>query len=253
MAKTEEYMNSDCKIIAHRGNASEAPENTLPAFGQALEMEANGVELDVHLSRDGVPVVIHDERLERTTSGSGLVAEQDAAALTALDAGGWFDPPFSDVRIPLLAEVLDLFAHTEFEVHLELKTTHRPYPGMARKVAAMVLERGMESRVVVSSFHHPSLLEVREAAPALPLAALLYGDLIAPWEYALQHGFQGLHPGFRSVDAELAGQCRARGLALRPYTVDDPLEAQRLMALGVDGIITNVPRRMLALQQERGK
>ncbi len=243
-------MNSPTKIIAHRGNSSGAPENTLEAFRQAVNIGAHGVELDVQLSRDGVPVVIHDETLERTTDGTGAVAAHSAAEITALSAGLWFDPPFPAARPSTLDDVLDALSPTGLEIHLELKTANHPYPGLAEAVAALVRRRALADRVMISSFNHHTLLEVQRCAPELSLAALVYGRMIAPWEYAVRHGFQGLHPEYRSVDAELAGNCRERGLALRAYTVDDPEAARRLMNLGLDGIMTNVPGRILSLQKQ---
>ena len=242
-------MNPPTKIIAHRGNASGAPENTLEAFRHAVDIGAHGVELDVQLARDGVPVVIHDETLERTTDGTGAVAAHSAAEITALSAGLWFDPPFPRARVSTLDAVLEALAPTGLEIHLELKTANHPYPGLAEAVAELVRRRALADRVMISSFNHHTLLEVKRCAPELPLAALLYGRMIAPWDYALLHGFQGLHPEYRSVDADLAGNCRERGLSLRAYTVDDPEAARRLMALGLDGIMTNVPERMLSLQR----
>ena len=242
-------MKSSTKIIAHRGNACGAPENTLEAFRQAVELGADGVELDVQLSSDGVPVVIHDETLERTTDGAGAVAEHSAAEITALSAGLWFDPPFPAARPPTLDAVLEVLSPAGLEIHLELKTDIHPYPGLAEAVAALVGRRALGDRVMISSFNHHTLKEVRRCAPELPLAALLSGRMIAPWDYAVREGFQALHPEYRSVDAELAENCRERGLALRAYTVDDAEAARRLMNLGLDGIMTNVPGRMLSLQQ----
>ena len=257
-------MNSSTKIIAHRGNSSGAPENTLESFRQAITLGAHGVELDVQLSSDGVPVVIHDETLERTTDGTGAVAGHSAAEITALSAGLWFDPPFPAARPPTLDAVLEALSlealslealsleappRAGLEIHLELKTDHHPYPGLAEAVAGVVRRRALADRVMISSFNHHTLLEVRRFAPELPLAALLYGRMIAPWEYAVRHGFQGLHPDYRSVDAELARKCRERGLALRAYTVDDAEAAKRLMDFGLDGIMTNLPGPMLSLQK----
>lgn len=247
-------MKSPTKIIAHRGNSSEAPENTLEAFRRAVQIGAHGVELDVQLSSDGVPVVIHDETLERTTNGTGAVAAHSAAEITALSAGLWFDPPFLEARVSTLDAVLEVLSleppsPAGLEIHLELKTALHPYPGLAEAVAALVRGRALADRVMISSFNHHTLLEVRRCAPELPLAALLDGRMIAPWEYAARHGFQAIHPEYHSVDAELAGNCRERGLALRAYTVDDPEAARGLIKLGLDGIMTNVPARMLALRQ----
>jgi len=216
------------QIIGHRGNAGEAPENTLAAFRQAIALGADGVEFDVHLSRDGVPVVIHDESLERTTSGRGRVSDATAAALAALEAGAWFDPPLA--------------------VHIELKTARFPYPGLVPAVLAAVSAAGLTGRTVLSSFNHHTLREAMGLSPRLPCAALLDGRLLEPWDYAARHGFQALHPFHPAVDEAFVRECHGRGLVVRPYTVDDPVEVARLRGCGVDALISNHPRRLLALR-----
>jgi glycerophosphoryl diester phosphodiesterase len=234
------------QIIGHRGNAGEAPENTLAAFRQAIALGADGVEFDVQLSRDGVPVVIHDELLERTTSGRGPVGGATAAELAALEAGGWFDPPCAGEGVPSLAAVLALLAPSPLSAHIELKTARVPYPGLVAAVLAAVSAAGLADRAVLSSFNHHTLREAMGLSPRLPCAALLDGRLLEPWDYAARHGFQALHPFHGAVDGTLVRECHARGLAVRPWTVDDPAEAARLRACGVDAIITNQPRRLLA-------
>ena len=239
---------SATRIIAHRGDSGVAPENTLAAFRAAIAAGAEGVEFDVQASADGVPVVIHDERLERTTSGQGWVRDASAAQLAALDAGSWFDPPLAGEGVPTLEQVLDLLAPTTLEVHLELKTSRVPYPGLVPAVVRAVERAGLGARVVLSSFHHASLREARALEPRLPCAVLTSEALLEPWDYVRRHGFQGLHPHHRTVDAELVRGMAQAGLALRPYTVDDPAIARRLLELGVDGIITNQPVRLLRLR-----
>lgn len=235
-------------IIAHRGNSAEAPENTLAAFRQAIELGADGVELDVHASHDGVPVVIHDSRLERTTDGHGFVRERSARELAALDAGRWFDAAFAGEGVPTLAAALALLAPRGLEIHIELKTAEFEFTGLVQAVMAEVIAAGVAGRVVLSSFNHHSLLDVRANAPDLPCAALISGRLIEPWRYVALHGFQALHLPYASVDEALVRGCHEAGLAVRTYTADEASVAERLMGLGVDGIITNQPRRLLELR-----
>lgn len=233
-------------IFAHRGNSSEAPENTLAAFHAARGAGAQGVEFDVQLSRDGVPVVIHDERLERTTSGKGWVGEYSLAQLRALEAGQWFGPAYAGERVPTLAEVLDLFAGSDTVLNIELKTNRIPYPGLVPAVLKEVERLGAQRHVVVSSFNHRSLKELQALNPRIACAAILHDTLVEPWEYGRRHGFQALHVHHTQVDAELAESCRSVGLALRAWTVDDVETARRLKELGVDALITNRPRELLA-------
>ena len=237
-------------IIAHRGESSAAPENTLAAFALAIDAGADAVEFDVQASRDGVPVVIHDEELARTTDGQGPVGEHSLAELQALDAGGWFAPAFRGERIPTLAQVLALLRPTPLQINIELKTTICPYAGLVPAVVALVREAGLVARVVLSSFNHNSLLAAAALAPELPRAALSDTQLAAPWDYCRGHGFAAYHPERHGCDGELIARCHAAGIAVRVYTVDDPVEARRLMALGVDGLFTNSPRRLVALRTQ---
>jgi glycerophosphoryl diester phosphodiesterase len=239
------------RIIAHRGASGAAPENTLAAFRAAVALGADGVEFDVQSSRDGVPVVIHDPTLERTTNGRGPVGAATAAELGALEAGAWFSPPVAGERVPTLAAVLALLAPTRLELHLELKTARIAYPGLVPAVVRDVRAAGMSARVTLSSFNHHSLLEARRLAPEIACAALLYEALLEPWRYAQQHGLQALHPQHATVDAVLVSAAHAAGLPVRPYTVDEPQEARRLLELGVDGLITNDPVRLLRLRAGR--
>ena len=236
------------RIFAHRGDSGAAPENTLAAFRAAIAAGADGVELDVHASRDGVAVVIHDERLERTTSGHGWVHDATAAELGALEAGAWFRPPLPGQGVPTLRAVLALLRPSGLAVNIELKTARHDYPGLVPAVLGDVEAAGMAAQVVLSSFNHRTLLEARRLAPHVPCAALLYEVLVEPWRYAREHGFQAVHPHRATVDGDLVRACHAAGLAVRAWTVDDEADARRLMALGVDGLITNRPALLRALR-----
>jgi len=241
-------------VFAHRGNRIAAPENTLAAFRAVAATGADGVEFDVQLSADGEPVVIHDETLARTTDGTGAVGEHSLAALRALDAGRWFGEAFAGERLPTLAEVLDVFRRDALILNVELKTSIVPYPGLVPAVLAALRNAGMEARAVLSSFNHYTLLEAARLAPEIPRAALFSDVTIAPWDYARQHGFGAVHPERHGCDAALIRGCHAAGLAVRTYTVNDTAEAQRLMALGVDGIFTDDPAALVPLvRQQRAR
>lgn len=236
------------KVIAHRGNAGEAPENTLAAFRQAIELGADGVELDVQASREGVPVVIHDETLERTTDGRGPVAERSLAELQALDAGSWFHERYAGERIPSLEAVLELLRPTSLLVNIELKTAVAPNPGLAEVVIRQVEVLGLRERVVLSSSNHYTLLEARTLAPHVACAALVDDHMIAPWLYVRANGLQALHPNVHAVTPHLVKSCKQYGVPVRPYTVNDERTAARLMAWGLAGLITDHPGRLLALR-----
>jgi glycerophosphoryl diester phosphodiesterase len=234
------------QIFAHRGNSSEAPENTLPAFRGAQQAGVAGVELDVQLSKDGVPVVIHDERLERTTTGTGWVGDHSLAELKQLDAGRWFGPTYESERVPTLAELLDLFRGGDMTVNIELKTNRVAYPGLVPATLKEIERPGMERHVILSSFNHHSLKEARALNPRVDCAAILHDRLLEPWDYGQRHALQALHVHSTQVDEALIENCRAVGLPVRAWTVDDVATAQRFARLGVAAVITNRPRELLA-------
>jgi glycerophosphoryl diester phosphodiesterase len=221
-------------LYAHRGAAAEAPENTLAAFRRALAVGADGIELDVHLSADGVPVVIHDDALERTTDGCGAVAAHPLDTLQALDAGSWFAPHFAGEPLPTLEEVLRLLAG-RLRLNLEVKETRA---GMA---VLELLRQFPQVEAVVSSFDHPLLARLRRAAPDLALAVLAERD----WHLALGRAKSlracAFHPRADLVSRPLLAACRSLRLPVFPWTVDDPAEARRLARLGIDGLFTNDP------------
>ena len=234
-------------LYAHRGASAEAPENTLAAFCRAMAVGADGIELDVHLSRDGVPVVIHDATLERTTTGTGRVAARSVSDLQSLDAGSWFAPHFADEVLPTLEETLRLFGGGRLRLNLEVKAVHA---GLA---VLELLARFPRADVVISSFDHALLARLRRAAPDLPLAVLAERD----WHLAVARAgalrASALHPRVDLVSRPLLAACRRLNLPVHVWTVDDPGQARILARLGVAGLFTNDPGLLhQAFPQERG-
>ena len=148
-------------IYGHRGASGHAPENTLEAFRLSMDMGADGFELDVHMSLDGELVVIHDETVDRTTDGTGLVRDLTLAQLKALDACNGMDA-YRGARIPTLGEVFDLIRDTRHIVNVEVKTDEWFYPQIEEKCLALAKEQGVEDRVIYSSFNHFTLIKLRQ-------------------------------------------------------------------------------------------
>ena len=241
--------------IAHRGASAIAPANTLAAFEKAVELGADGIELDAHLSADGVPVVIHDFTVDATTNGSGRVAEMTLAQLRQLDAGFRCDPAYAGEHIPTLEEVLQAFGD-RLLLNIELKSTGLRDDGLERAVIALVEQYTLQGRVLLSSFNPFSLRRAKKIAPGISVGLLYAPNLPLPLSRAwlaplFPH--EARHPEHTMVDAhymEWARRCRYQ---VNAWTVDDPGEMRRLVALGVNGIITNVPdvlRRILTLPEE---
>lgn len=255
-----------CLVVAHRGASATAPENTLIAFETAAAAGADAVELDVHLTRDEGVVVLHDERLERTTQLSGPVAARNAADVRDADAGwGFTDPggghPFRErgVGVPTLEDALECCAALGLAVNVEIKNIpgregYDPSCTLARRVAALVAERREDDGVFLSSFNLLDLHAAREVAPGVA-AAWLTVAAMAPrvaLDAVVEQGLDGLHaeaaalPGeTAAVVAELAEEA---GKWLMAWTVDDPEAIRALAAAGVDAVCTNDPalaRRVL--------
>lgn len=222
-------------IIAHRGASRDAPENTITAFALAVEQGADGIELDVRLSADGVPVVMHDASVERTTNGRGAVSKLTVEQLQQLDAG--------DGRpVPTLDEVFEIFGPTLL-YNVELKTGMWPDNNLAAAVAERIDGHHLEEHVLVSSFHALAVRQARKTLnPRTPVAHLRMSR-----PAALKHRFvksEGDNPYFKLVDERYMIWARRENLLVNVWTVDDPAEAQRLTRLGVTSIITNLPSFM---------
>lgn len=233
------------KVLAHRGYSSKAPENTMAAFQLAAEAGADGFELDVHLSRDGEVVVIHDETVKRTTGKKGKVRDLTLEEIRRLDAGSWFQEPFAGEPIPTLDEVLALAADKGLWLNIELKNNKIRYPGLEQAVLERVDHYGMAEHTILSSFNHYSLRLVRELRPGVDTAILYMADLFQPWQYAHHVGVSSLHPYWPTVREETAYGCRQAGLPIRPFTVNRRQEMRRLLHLSVEAIITDYVTALL--------
>jgi glycerophosphoryl diester phosphodiesterase len=231
-------------VIAHRGASAVAPQNTLAAFEIAMALRADGVELDVHLSSDGTPVVIHDFSVDTTTNGHGVVAGMTLDELKTLDAGVSFSPEFAGERIPTLAEVLMCLRPYDALLNVEVKSTSLRNTGLEDAVITSIREHRMAERVIFSSFNPITLWRLKRLAPEVPAGLLYSMDLSRPlrraWLAALfKH--EARHPHHSMVNAQYMEWAEHRGYMVNTWTVDQPEEMRRLIALGVDSIITNVP------------
>lgn len=229
------------EIYAHRGFSKIAPENTMAAFQEAIQVDADGIELDVHLTRDGEIVVIHDETIDRTTNGTGWIKDLTLGEIRACSAGSWFSPYFAQERVPTLAEVLELLEPTSLWLNIELKNNIIRYPKLEEKVLKEIDCFGFQKRVILSSFNHFSLHHLHSIRPHLPLGVLYECNLMDPWDYAIQLGASAIHPFFPTVDEEIVRRSHEAGIAIRPFTVDEPIYQKMLFEWGVDALITNDP------------
>ena len=236
-------------VIAHRGASAYRPENTLPAYELAVSQRADMIEIDLHRTRDGACVITHDETLGHL-GGAGAIEDAGVAEVRALDAG-------EGERVPLLDEVLDAFGE-RVPFNLELKRGVRGlYAGLEAQALAAVERRGLLGATLFSSFFDPALAELRRLAPEARVALLIQprtrDDALAR---ALELGAEALNPWFALATPELVAAAHDAGLAVYPYTVDDPDDMCRLLDAGVDGLFTNRPdrmRRVLGLPEGEGR
>ena len=235
---TEKPLN-----FAHRGASHKAPANTLAAFHLAAELGADGIELDVHLSKDGEAVVIHDFVVDATTDGHGAVREKTLAELKDLDAGGWFDPAFVGQQIPTLQEVIDTVGH-RLLLNIELKTNSLVGKGLAVEVVRIVEDNNLAERVVVSSFNPLAVWRVKRLNPWIAVGLLVSPDqplfLRRAW-FRHQIRPQALHPDYTMVDGEYVRWAKERGYRVHVWTVDGTVDMRQMTRHGVDLIITNQP------------
>ncbi len=232
------------QVIAHRGASAEAPENTAAAFRRALAIGVDGVELDAHLSADGMPVVIHDHVLDRTTDGWGPVGGLSLAELRRLDAGRWFGESYAGEHILTLAEALDLLRGVR--VIVEIKNAPVAYPGVTERVAAVIRESGHPA-VTVSSFDHPVLVEMKTQMPSLETAVLYVARPVNPLRLAQDAGAAVLHPHWAMLTRDLVTSAHAAGLRVETWVVDEPEDLRRIVAMGPDGVMTNRAERLRAV------
>ncbi|WEG14362.1 glycerophosphodiester phosphodiesterase [Pullulanibacillus sp. KACC 23026] len=229
-------------IYAHRGSNGQCPENTMAAFKQALKEGADGIELDVHLTKDGVPVIIHDETVDRTSNGNGFVKDYTLNSIKQLSMGSWKSHQYRAETIPTLEEFLEWVASTSLLINIELKNNIFAYKGMEKVVLNMVTERGLLKRTVFSSFNHESLYKIHLLNTDAETAPLLAKPLpISPMDYCRELGARGIHPHYRSVNSPLISELHANHLSIRPYTVNLPHFMRLLMEWNSDALITDYP------------
>lgn len=236
-------------VIGHRGASGVAPENTLAAFQKALEQGARMIELDVHLTKDGVPVVIHDERVDRTTNGVGPVADWTLAELKHLDAGMWFERRFRGQRIPTLREVLR-FARGRMKLFLELKTNKTDYPGIEEAVLAEVRAEAMAEEVIVGSFHAQTVVRAKGLARGISVGGILEDLRGLDGFLAETGGFDVLSAGHVWATEETVAPVHGRRIPLFLWTVNEEEEMRRCARLGVVGVMSDFPKVLARVLSE---
>lgn len=214
-------------LIAHRGASKLAPENTLKAFEKAIELGADYVEFDVHISKDGEIVIMHDSTVDRTTGGKGTIEEMTLKELKDLDCG-------EGEKIPTLQDLIEL-AKDKIGLQLEIKAK-----GMAEKIVHLVREAGLIESIIISSFDHDELLEIKRIEPSIKLASLILGvKKKSSIKEAIDNGFHAIHPMDKFASSKFIASAHEHGIKVNVWTVDSKSKMRKLIEKGVDGIITN--------------
>lgn len=226
--------------IGHRGAGGYAPENTIASMRKAIELGVDGFEFDIQLSKDGVPVVIHDETLERTTNGKGLVNDFTWEELQKLSAG---NKDFPNEKIPSLLDVIE-FVDKRCRLFIELKAEESVAP-VADVIKHAIKNLGWDYELFfVCSFNHLQIAEMKKLLPQIHTSALLVGIPVSLAQIAVDAGAWALSPAIHHVNQELVDDAHKRGLKVLAWTADRTQEIARARALGVDGIFSNFPDRL---------
>lgn len=240
--------------IAHRGASGYAPENTMPAFELAREMDSDSIELDIHLTRDQIPVVIHDDTVNRTTNSKGYVRNMTLEQIKQLDAGSWFNKAYpmfarelyAGTTIPTLDEVFETFGK-DISYVLEIKES-TPKINIEVLLNEYIKKYDLEKVVAIHSFSAASLRKFHSINPDIPLYQLVWNDYTAvrvteAYLADVKSYAVGISPNFQGISAAYVAQIKRSGLKVMPYTINYQLNMDKAYSWGVDGVYTNFPDR----------
>ncbi|AWI06439.1 glycerophosphodiester phosphodiesterase [Clostridium drakei] len=231
--------------IAHRGFSGNYPENTMLAFKKAVEAGCDGIETDLHMTKDGIIVICHDETIDRTTNGSGFINDYSYEELCKFDSGIKFGEEFEKEKIPTIDEFLYYVRDKGLLINLELKNDVIHYDELEKKVIEKVYEYNLQNKVILSSFNHYSMIRVKKYDSSIKTGLLCAATLYNVQDYVKVVGADALHPFYPSVMNEKIVTCiKKNGIKINAYTVNEEMHMKKLIELGVDGIITNYPDRL---------
>ncbi|HIX15601.1 MAG TPA: glycerophosphodiester phosphodiesterase [Candidatus Hungatella pullicola] len=235
------------KVLGHRGYSGEYPENTMLAFQKAFETGCDGVELDVQLSKDGIPVIMHDEAVDRTSDGKGLIKDYTYRELCRFNCSypDKFKDAFDFQKIPSLEEYLAWMkqvSHT-FVTNIELKNSIYYYGGLEKKVIDMVRSFGLEDRIILSSFNNASIVNCKLMAPEIQTGFLIETCIGNPGVYVREQMVDFYHPNLKYLTQEHVTSCMENGIGVNVWTVNEEEDLRKVEAWGVQAAITNFPDR----------
>lgn len=240
--------------FAHRGASGDYPENTLLSFKEGIKRGGNGIELDVHKTKDSELVVIHDEDVERTMQSKGLIKDLTLAEIRQLKCKKALFANHEECRIPTLDEVLKLVKDQEIVINIELKTDVISYSGIEEDVIKLIQHYGIKNKTLISSFNPQSLKKCKEIDSTIKTGFLYYQPMDDVIQYAKVLQVDAIHPGLNGVTEDLIIEAHKNQLKVNVYTVNSPTHMRRLIDAGVDGIFTDYPKLLTEiLEEEREK
>ncbi|MFZ7945177.1 glycerophosphodiester phosphodiesterase [Neobacillus sp. 19] len=238
------------QIFAHRGYSALFAENTMSAFLEAEKAGADGLELDVQLTKDGEIVVIHDEKVDRTSSGTGFVKDFSFKEIRKLNAN---KKGVKKEPIPSLIEVFEWMKSNKIICNIELKNGLIPYEGMEEKVIELIRKYGLSDRIIISSFNHYSIVYCYRIAPEIETAPLFIEGIYMPWIYAQSIRAKGIHPKHSAMSDNIFINTMENGIAVRPYTVNKDTDMHRLFNINCTAIITDDPIKAKRIRKQYEK
>lgn len=242
---------SKVKIIGHRGCMGSLPENSLSGFRKAIEVGADGIELDIHRTKDGEIVVIHDETINRTSNGNGLVKEMTLKQLKTYNLNA-IDGSVSDEKIPTLKEVFHLLKdHPDVIINIELKMHRVLYPDLEEQLVRLVSEYKLENEIIYSSFHLPTLVRLKQFDCEAKIAYLIKRSVPKLHDYVEQFQFDGIHPSKKLYESDMAFFKKCGNIRL--WTINQDRAIRESLTWEIDSIITDFPEKAIAIRDKKGK
>lgn len=237
--------------IAHRGFKGEFPENTMLAFKKAFEIGADGVEFDVHLTKDKELVIIHDEKLDRTTDMEGFVKDFTLKELKTANASKFF--PAYEEKIPTLEEYFDFIKDKDFLTNIEIKNSIIDYPEIEEIIYEMIKAYGLKDKIIISSFNHESLVRVKNIDKNISCGVLESSRLYRPWDYVKNLGCEYFHPLNFSVDEELIEKFKENNIGINIWFGISDYDFGQYVKDGITGLITDFPNRVGQILMKKNK
>ena len=242
-------------LLAHRGFSGKYPENSPLAFQKAVEeTRADGIESDVHISKDGQLVIFHDAMVDRTSNGTGYIKDMTYEDLLALDIGGWKSPEFAGQHIWTLGQLLGFCKETKLLLNLELKNYEVFYPELEERVIAEIRAARMEDQVFVSSFNHISIQRFKALCPEIETGLLYDKPLLDIGHYIQRSSADNMHPRYMLLQyqPELMELYHSRGMKVCVWTVNDEENMRDMLNRGADCVISNYPDLLCRVAEDMG-